>query len=265
MIMAIDNHAKRINEYTAGYANSHVDAYTWSTRSGYFYLRRQALVTAELGRLKGGGRLLDIGCGAGEASQLAASSGFEYQGVDVSEDMIRVARTAGKNPDAIYMLGGVQDLMFESGSFDVVLALGVLEYVEADRLEQSMQEIRRVLKPNGVLIASLLNRSSPIWRIQRTREWLHQIASACRGHPPQDRAPEILFTSRQVYDLLASSRLLCQRSTRYSFAILPSRIYEGRPDFWTKFCLALEVLGSTPLGALGMAHLVVATKPTEDR
>jgi ubiquinone/menaquinone biosynthesis C-methylase UbiE len=56
------------------------------------------------------------------------------------------------------VVGSVESIPFADESFDVVLALGVLEYVDAER---ALSEIRRVLRPDGRLLVSMLNPMSP--------------------------------------------------------------------------------------------------------
>lgn len=84
--------------------------------------------------------VLNIGSG-GEVANLLKSHDVAAVSFDIDED---------RGPD---VLGSVEDMnMFEDGKFDVVLLMEVLEHVQNPFL--AAQEIRRVLKPGGVLIGS---------------------------------------------------------------------------------------------------------------
>lgn len=91
-------------------------------------------------------QILDIGCGTGYISKLIAPLGVIFS-VDPSEAAMQVCRSQGlKN---LY-LGTADKLPFLDDHFDLVIALDVLEHVKDDK--QAVNEIYRVLKPDGILI-----------------------------------------------------------------------------------------------------------------
>lgn len=256
-----NEHAERIVEFTADYAHSHVNAYTRTTRSGYFYLRRLDLVDAILRRLPAGDSILDVGCGAGHASLLAARHGQSYVGVDLSPEMLEQARAARINPRAQFVLASVQELPFGRGSFDIVLALGVLEYVRPDDLPHAMEALATVLRPGGTLIVSLLNRDCPVWIARAARETFSATRARLLRRNPPNRSPETLFHPRVARRLVANSGLIPGRSIGYSFALVPERVFGWRPKLWSGLAAQAERLGHTPLGRFGMASIVVASSP----
>lgn len=82
------------------------------------------------GRLDGW-RVLDVGCGDGEVMAALAARGAEVVGVDASEAMCAAARARGCRQVWPLALGAGRPLSeVVGGGFDVVLALGCLEYVE---------------------------------------------------------------------------------------------------------------------------------------
>ena len=108
-------------------------------------------------------RVLDAGMGTGELSvalSRAKAGSFAFHGIDISAGMLTEAdrhlRDCGI--DADLRLGDVQDLPFEDGAFDLVMAAHVLEHL-ADP-HRALAEMVRVLKPGGVLLACLTRRSS---------------------------------------------------------------------------------------------------------
>jgi len=101
-------------------------------------------------------KILDIGCGTGAYDRMLANMGHEVIGVDYSEYVVHKAIEKSKGENIQYMISAGHYLPFKEGSFDVVACIGVLQYVENERVVIS--EIARVLKKNeGVLILITLN------------------------------------------------------------------------------------------------------------
>ena len=98
---------------------------------------------------KTGLKILDIGCGTGLTMNFLAPYG-EVTGLDVSEDALEFCRQRGLNN---VTLGSADELPFDDNTFDLVFALDVLEHVENDY--KAVQEIERVCKPNGLVLATV--------------------------------------------------------------------------------------------------------------
>ena len=93
-------------------------------------------------------RILDVGCGEGElAERLRRETSAEVVAVDQSSRMVEIAR--GRGVDAV--VGHAEELTFEDGSFDCVVAAWMLYHVE--HLDQALREISRVLTTQGLLVA----------------------------------------------------------------------------------------------------------------
>lgn len=97
------------------------------------------------------GKVLDVGCGAGQVVGRLTEAGFEAYGVDVSEPNIQ---RAAKFSSRCQMYDG-KKLPFPNDHFRSVGALNVLEHVEEP--EQFIREMVRVTQPHGRLIASSPN------------------------------------------------------------------------------------------------------------
>jgi len=108
------------------------------------------------------GRLLEVGCGPAIMLPDLLAMGLEVQGIDVSAEMIRRAEQRMKgHPLAArgrLAVGDVERLDFADGSFDAVLAMGVLEYLTTSAV--ALREIARVLKPGGHVVLTVPNRAS---------------------------------------------------------------------------------------------------------
>jgi SAM-dependent methyltransferase len=98
---------------------------------------------------RGGERVLDAGCGNGAYLLRLRGRGVgRLTGLDLSRGMLRENAGLGVG----LANGDVQALPFESGSFDVVLAMHMLYHVPDIQLAAA--ELRRVLRPDGVLLAA---------------------------------------------------------------------------------------------------------------
>jgi len=106
-----------------------------------------------------GCKVLEIGCGTGQNLLFAAwSMGFEVYGVDYSETAIAQARAQFEAKGLSYGALEVADaahLAYPDGCFDAVLERGALQHNRLAAARAIVAEMRRVLKPGGVLCCSL--------------------------------------------------------------------------------------------------------------
>ena len=95
--------------------------------------------------------ILDVGCGFGELLS-GLPTCYHRSGVDFSDSNVRVANRL-LNGKAIVKQGSIYKIPFDTASQDVCLCLEVLEHIEDD--SRGVRELWRVLKPGGLLIASV--------------------------------------------------------------------------------------------------------------
>lgn len=95
---------------------------------------------------EGPGRLLDIGCGTGAQSLAFRDTGWELTGVDISDDMLRLARARGLE----VVRADVAALPFEDASFDAVVSLWT--HTDVDDFAAAVREAARVLRTGGTLV-----------------------------------------------------------------------------------------------------------------
>jgi len=104
-----------------------------------------------------GARVLDVGCGTGISAPYYIAKGCTYQGFDISPQMVEQAREREPNERASFAVGDIEaGLPLANGSFDLVIALGLLEYLDA--LDKTAAELARAVRPGGTLIVSVPQR-----------------------------------------------------------------------------------------------------------
>lgn len=127
---------------------------------------------AELGLPERRGSALDFGCGAGRLTR-AVSLRFERAvGVDISAEMIRVARELNADrPNCEFVVNEAPDLArFESRSFDFVYSSIVLQHLPGrDVALAYVRELVRVLADGGLLVFQVPQRLAPLRRLQLAR------------------------------------------------------------------------------------------------
>jgi ubiquinone/menaquinone biosynthesis C-methylase UbiE len=97
-----------------------------------------------------GNRVLDVGCGTGNLALTASRSGAEVVGLDLSREMLELARdsaqVAGEDPIG-WLEGDAEELPFGTNTFDVVLSS--FGHVFAPNPAAVADELVRVTKPGG--------------------------------------------------------------------------------------------------------------------
>jgi SAM-dependent methyltransferase len=105
-------------------------------------------------------RIVDFGCGQGRLLGHLIASGFDAIGMEKHEGMRRAAEAvlaAAGHADRI-VEGGVDDFAsLPSESFDIVIMMGVLQYVSEDDYRKAIEAVPRILRPNGCLAATFQN------------------------------------------------------------------------------------------------------------
>src|SRR5438270_2116975 len=112
----------------------------------------------DLKRVRGRDAALEIGCGPGRLMRPLAKHFREIHGVDVSDEMVRLARERLRDtPNAFPHHGTGADLaMFADEKFDFVYSFAVFQHIPSrDVVFNYLREARRVLKPEGVLRCQL--------------------------------------------------------------------------------------------------------------
>jgi ubiquinone/menaquinone biosynthesis C-methylase UbiE len=144
----------------------------------------RALDLIERVGLQPGERVLDVACGTGIVSRLAARRVGHFgnvTGVDVNPDMLEVARkvSAYFDPAIEFVEGTAEDIALPSSHFDAVLCQQALMFF-SDR-KKALKEMHRVLKPNGRIALN-------VWRSEQFNPVYRDLIVALEKHVGADVA-----------------------------------------------------------------------------
>lgn len=142
-----------------------------------------------------GGRLLEIGSGTGYGAYYLAQAAREVVAVDQDAALINRASRLFCLPNLTYMAMDGARLSLPDGSFDVVGTFQVIEHIPEPQLLKFVQEIGRMLKPDGVAVISTLN-------LEHNRKPGGVYVKA-PFHEKEFTAPELYALLRQVFPSVA--------------------------------------------------------------
>jgi len=123
-----------------------------------------ARVVVEHAAVQAGERVLDVGCGTGNAAFVAAERGARVVGVDPAPRLLEVAgaEAAARGLDATFAQGEAADLPLRDGEADVVLS--VFAVIFAPDAAAAASELARVTAPGGRIVLSAWLPQGPILR-----------------------------------------------------------------------------------------------------
>ena len=113
---------------------------------------RPPLMTEFMKGLPSGAKVLDIGCGAGRDLAELRSEGFDCEGIDLSPSL---ARFAAERSGAPVHVGDFQKIDTFESQFDGLLAVASLLHLSRDSFMPTLQSLKDLLRPDGLLFATM--------------------------------------------------------------------------------------------------------------
>jgi SAM-dependent methyltransferase len=165
------------------------------------FRRRFEKITGLLDRMipAATGRALDVGCGTGIFSQYLARKGWNVTAIDGSPEMIGEAKnyelriTNYELRERIdFRNSGIEVFDEVPNSFDLILCLSMLEYIEDD--EAAIQKFYQWLKPGGLLVVSVPNKAGILRKLEGV---IFGIRTATRDKVFGNRGDYLKFQKRQ--------------------------------------------------------------------
>lgn len=153
-----DRHARtRSLEATSSHDASDADTY-WRSGERDWAL---VLIVAKQAGLPARGSVIEIGCGLGRLTRLAATDFSRVIGLDVSPEMLKQAKIQANAPNISYELVGSDGRIPSAAeSVDLVYAWTVFRHMSKEMFGRYVDEARRVLRPGGCLAFEALIRDT---------------------------------------------------------------------------------------------------------
>lgn len=150
--------------------------------------------------------VLDVACGEGYGSSLISEVAKTVTGVDIDIESVKfAARNYGKD-NLDFVSASASQIPFQDHSFDVVVSYETIEHIDAHL--EFMSEVKRLLRPNGILVISSPNRpiysdkknhTNPFHIKELDLEEFRELLASCFKHV-------IIFAQHQVTGSLISSQ-----------------------------------------------------------
>ncbi len=139
-------------------------------------------------------KILEVGCGVGIDLIRFAKAGAQVTGIDLAEQSVGLARQYFEHEEVAgsLQLGNGEELEFADNSFDMVYAHGVIQYTSNPK--KMVDELRRVVKPDGQVVMMVYNRIS----------WLNFLSQTLGVGLEHEDAPVLRkYSIPEFKDLLA--------------------------------------------------------------
>lgn len=98
-------------------------------------------------------KILDVGCGNGKDCKYISEKGFEINGIDLSVEMLAIAKE--KVPNGKFEVMDIANITYPENSYDGIISNCSLFHIPSEELSKTLQSFARVLKPNGKLLLIL--------------------------------------------------------------------------------------------------------------
>jgi ubiquinone/menaquinone biosynthesis C-methylase UbiE len=108
--------------------------------------------------VQAGEKVLDLGCGNGRLFSMLKEKKVDYLGVDSSDKILEIAKEKHGQEGAKFLVVEALELPFPESYFSKIFSIAVLHHIPSEEFRlKFLSEIKRVLKPNGLLILTVWN------------------------------------------------------------------------------------------------------------
>jgi SAM-dependent methyltransferase len=154
-------HGRFLAQHGAG------EIWNWESPAGKLrWARRVKMLSSHL---KPGMTVLELGCGTGTFARELARSGADVVAIDVSPELLEIARANYSAPNVHYQTENAYALSYPDAAFDSVVGSSVLHHLE---VEEALRNIYRVLKPGGTIFFTEPNMLNPQIAVQKNVPWI---------------------------------------------------------------------------------------------
>lgn len=138
------------------------EVWNWETPAGRIRWARRVKMLTE--HLRPRDKVLELGCGTGYFTSALAKTGAQITAIDISPELLRVAREKCARPNVSFEIQNAYSLSYGDETFDAVVGSSVLHHLEVD---DALREIHRVLRKKGTIYFTEPNMLNPQIAIQK--------------------------------------------------------------------------------------------------
>jgi len=154
-------HGRFLAQYGAG------EIWNWEGPAGKLRWARRVMMLSNHFRV--GMQVLELGCGTGYFTRELARSGADIVAIDVSPELLAIARADCSAPNVRYEIQNACVMSYRDAVFDSVVGSSVLHHLE---IKRALHEIYRVLKSGGTIYFTEPNMLNPQIAIQKNVSWV---------------------------------------------------------------------------------------------
>ena len=154
-------HGRFLAQHGAG------EIWNWEGPAGKLRWARRVKMLSN--HLRVGMRVLELGCGTGYFTRELARSGADIVAIDVSPELLEIARADCSTPNVRYEIQDACVMSYRDAVFDSVVGSSVLHHFE---IKGALLEIYRVLKSGGTIYFTEPNMLNPQIAIQKNVPWV---------------------------------------------------------------------------------------------
>jgi SAM-dependent methyltransferase len=119
-------------------------------------------------------KVLEIGCGTGNFTEIFSKSGATIIAVDISADLLKIARARNLNPEKVKFIEKPFEECTFHGPFDAIIGSSVLHHLD---IVPTLKKMYNLLKPSGTISFAEPNYLNPQIFIERKfRRWFPSVS-----------------------------------------------------------------------------------------
>lgn len=215
---------------------------TWghSKKAGQLRVQRRVDLIVNTTKMQPSKKVLEIGCGTGMFTKKFLQSGAEITAIDISKDLLEIAKKNILNSNIHFELAAAEDLsMIKNNYFDAVIGNSVLHHLD---YEKALKAFYKVLKPGGKIAFSEPNMLNPQIFLQKNIPAIKKML----GDSPDETA----FIKWRLKKILRANNYKNINITNFDFLhpftpnFLCGFLNQAGKNFFEKIPLIKEITGS---------------------
>lgn len=120
--------------------------------------------------------VLEVGCGSGYGSKYLSKYANSITTIDIDNDSLEYSKNNNTNDNINYIHANILDgINIDENTYDVVISFQVIEHIDSIESKLYLNEIKRLLKPNGIAIITTPNRLFRLHPFQKPTNKYHKI------------------------------------------------------------------------------------------